>query len=58
MLPCDVGEWVAEDKATVEVLKSLDKWYGVTYKEDKQVVVAAIQKLKDDGLYPEKLWEE
>ena len=57
-LPSVVGELLAEDKATVEVLKSLDKWYGVTYKEDKQVVVAAIQKLKDDGLYPEKLWEE
>lgn len=57
-LPSVVGELLAEEKATVEVLKSLDKWYGVTYKEDKQVVVAAIQKLKDNGLYPEKLWEE
>ena len=38
------------------VLESEDKWYGVTYKEDKPVVVAAIQSLKDAGLYPEKLW--
>ena len=53
-----VGELLAEEKATVEVLKSEDKWYGVTYKEDKPVVVAAIQKLKDEGRYPQKLWEE
>ena len=53
-----MDELLNEDKATVQVLKSLDKWYGVTYKEDKPVVVAAIQKLKDSGLYPEKLWEE
>ncbi|HIX29663.1 MAG TPA: nucleotidyltransferase [Candidatus Blautia stercoravium] len=57
-LPFVVDELLREDKATVQVLKSLDKWYGVTYKEDKPVVVAAIQALKDSGLYPEKLWEE
>lgn len=57
-LPFVVDELLNEDKATVQVLKSLDKWYGVTYKEDKPVVVAAIQNLKDSGLYPEKLWEE
>ncbi len=57
-LPFVVDELLNEGKATVQVLKSLDKWYGVTYKEDKPVVVAAIQSLKDSGLYPEKLWEE
>ena len=57
-LPFVVDELLGEKKATVKVLKSMDKWYGVTYKEDKPVVVAAIQKLKDDGLYPEKLWGE
>ena len=31
--------------------------YGVTYKEDKPVVVAAIQRMKDEGLYPQHLWE-
>ena len=46
-----------EGKATVSVLKSYDRWYGVTYKEDKQTVVNAIKKMKDEGLYPEKLWE-
>ena len=57
-LPFVVDELLGEKKATVKVLKSMDKWYGVTYKEDKPVVVAVIQKLKDEGLYPQKLWEE
>ena len=57
-LPFVVDELLTEKKATVKVLKSMDKWYGVTYKEDKPVVVAAIQKLKDEGLYPQKRWEE
>ena len=57
-LPAVVSELLEEDKATAAVLKSADKWYGVTYKEDKPIVVAAIQKLKDEGLYPEKLWED
>lgn len=57
-LPTVVGELLQEDKATVEVLKSEDKWYGVTYKEDKAVVVRAIQQLKDIGLYPQNLWSE
>ena len=55
-LPAVVSGLLAEDKAAVAVLESEDKWYGVTYKEDKPVVVAAIQSLKDAGLYPEKLW--
>ena len=47
-----------EDKATVAVLASADKWYGMTYKEDKPVVAAAIQKMKDEGVYPKNLWED
>ena len=56
-LPAAVSELLAEDKATVTVLKSHDQWHGVTYKEDKPVVVKAIQDLKDSGLYPEYLWK-
>ena len=47
-----------EGKMRVEVRKSHDEWFGVTYKEDKPVVVNAICKLKAEGKYPEKLWEE
>ena len=39
-LPAVVSDLLAEDKAAVAVLESEDKWYGVTYKEDKPVVVA------------------
>ena len=57
-LPFVVDELLGEKKATVKVLKSMDKWYGVTYKEDKPVVMAAVQKMKDEGVYPQKLWED
>ncbi len=55
-LPTVVGDLLNEGKATVKVLRSQDKWYGVTYKPDKEVVVKAIAKLKADGVYPEQLW--
>lgn len=55
-LPKVVSDLLAADKATVTVLTSADKWYGVTYKEDKPFVVAAIKNMKETGLYPEKLW--
>ncbi len=56
-LPFVVDELLKEGKATVQVLKSADRWYGVTYREDKPQVMAAIRGLKEQGLYPEKLWE-
>ena len=57
-LPSVVGELLDENKADVQVLKSMDKWYGVTYKEDKPVVVNAIRAMKAEGKYPVSLWEE
>ena len=57
-LPEVVSDLLKEEKASAAVLKSADKWYGVTYREDKPVVVAAIQKMKDEGLYPKNLWED
>ena len=57
-LPAVVSGLLEEDKATVAVLASADKWYGMTYKEDKPVVAAAIQKMKDEGVYPKNLWED
>jgi len=56
LLPKTVDELVKEDLATVEVLKSDDRWFGVTYREDRQSVVDALQSMKDKGIYPEKLW--
>lgn len=56
-LPSVVDGLVENGKADVTVLKSYDRWYGVTYKEDKETVVNAIGKMKREGLYPQKLWE-
>ena len=55
-LPTVVTNLLVAEKATVTVLASQDKWYGITYKEDKPQVVAAIKGLKDSGLYPQHLW--
>ena len=57
-LPSVVSELIGEGKARVKVLHSTDKWYGVTYKEDKPVVVQAIADKTAAGVYPEKLWED
>ena len=56
LLPTIIGDLLKEGKMRVEVRKSHDEWFGVTYKEDKPDVVAAIQKLIKDGVYPEKLF--
>ena len=56
-LPSVVTKLLVEDRATVTVLETTDKWYGVTYKEDKPLVMAAIQEMKDNGIYPEQVWE-
>ncbi len=56
-LPMEVGSMVKDRIATVKVLSSKDKWFGVTYKEDKPFVVSSIQALKDKGIYPDKLWD-
>ena len=56
-LPGVVSELIAEDKARVQVLPSEDRWYGVTYQEDKPVVVQAIAEMTAAGLYPAELWK-
>lgn len=55
-LPTVVGELLEEDKVIVDVLMSTDRWYGVTYQEDKQMVMDAIRAMKEQGLYPQNLW--
>lgn len=57
LLPTITGKMIHQGKITVKVLPSPDRWYGMTYKEDKPLVTAALQSLKDKGLYPEKLWK-
>ena len=57
-LPSVVSQLIGEGKARVKVLRSGDKWYGVTYREDKPAVVNAIAGKTKSGLYPDRLWEE
>ena len=54
-LPAIVQQMLTEGRATMKVLTSPDKWYGVTYAADKPVVVEALKKMTREGLYPEKL---
>lgn len=56
-IPSIVNEMIKLGKAKVEVLKSDAKWFGVTYIEDKEIVQKAIKKLKEQKVYPIKLWE-
>ncbi len=55
-LPFAVAELLSEGKASAKVLRSADKWYGVTYAADKPQVVAALKDMADRGLYPDGLW--
>ena len=57
-LPFAVEELMEEGKAKVKVLKSEDRWYGVTYQEDKGIVMQAISDFKKKGVYPCQLWED
>ena len=56
-IPIVTSELVNECKAHVKVLPSDDKWFGVTYREDRELVVKAMQDKKTAGLYPENLWD-
>ena len=52
-----VDDLILEKKACVKVLPSHERWYGVTYQQDKPIVKQAINDLILKGIYPEKLWE-
>ena len=56
-LPFVVNDLLADGTADAQVLTSPDKWFGVTYKEDKPVVVAAIKNLTENGIYSSPLWK-
>ena len=55
-IPYIVNEILSSGVASVEVLKSNAKWFGVTYKKDKEIVQKAIERLKNDNVYPTNLW--
>ena len=57
-IPSVINKVLKEKKADVKVLKTNEKWYGVTYAEDKESVVKAIADMTENGVYPEILWYE
>lgn len=57
LLPKIIDKLIKDGRARVKVLETRDKWFGVTYKEDKEAVVASIRKLIADGVYKENLYD-
>lgn len=57
-LPKTVTKQIRNGNAKVKVLKTDESWYGVTYKDDKQMVVDAINKMIESGIYNKNLWEK
>ena len=57
-LPVVADSLISSRKARVKVLRTEDRWYGVTYKEDKPVVTEAVRKMHMQGTYPLRLWQE
>ena len=58
LLPNIVDKLLKEERANVKVLETQDRWFGVTYKEDKETVQEAFRELIADGVYAEKLWDK
>ena len=58
LLPIHIGGMLHEDKCTVSVLETKDKWFGVTYKEDKEAVVNSFKELIDNGVYEKELYSD
>ena len=54
-LPSVVSELIKEGKATVKLMETKEKWYGITYKKDRKELAMALEKMKEKGLYPEKM---
>ncbi|MFP4025559.1 MAG: sugar phosphate nucleotidyltransferase [Thiohalospira sp.] len=57
-IPNIVSHQIEKENATVKVLKATSQWFGVTYKEDKPVVIEKIKELTKAGEYPQKLWDD
>lgn len=58
LLPIFIGELLKENRIKVKVLETRDKWFGVTYKEDKELVKTSFKELIERGEYQENLFED
>lgn len=56
-LPKEINQLVENGSARVRVLPVTEQWYGVTYKEDKPLVTAALARMQKEHIYPTYLWE-
>ena len=56
LLPNDVGALIDDEVLSVKVLSTPDRWFGVTYQEDKPLVLETFANLQNNGTYPKKLW--
>lgn len=57
LLPSEIGRQLQEGRSGVKVLESTDRWYGLTYKEDRLGVMEAIKNMHRRGVYPSPLWK-
>ena len=57
LLPIYIGQLLRENQVTVQVLETGEKWFGVTYREDKPAVVESFRKLIDEGIYATPLFD-
>lgn len=57
-IPTVLNDYVKQEKGKIKIIETSAKWYGVTYKEDKEIVVEALKKLTDEKIYPQNLWKK
>lgn len=55
-IPAVVNELIRSRRASVRIIESRDQWFGITYREDREQVIAILNELIRQGIYPEKLW--
>lgn len=58
LIPSVVDGLINSGKATVRVLRTDDRWFGITYRQDRPIAQRCIRKLMDQGVYPERLWRQ
>lgn len=56
-IPAVVNDLIARQEASVKILSAVDRWFGVTYKEDKHLAIENINGLIRQGVYPDNLWD-
>ncbi len=56
-IPYVVSKLITQGDANVRVLESHDRWFGITYQEDKAITIARVRQMVREGKYPESLWD-